>query len=294
MKLAAEVLHNTRIKKYPNGKVHITVFSKDVYTRDGWEPSEDKLPDSTGYELVWNDDGTFSIVKIDKDKKKYNLQDPRSDSMRRAKGKIFDIALSNEWSYMVTLTLDKDKIDRFDSKAIIKPFSAWLRNMTYRKGLKYLIVPELHEDGAIHFHGLMNDVLDIEWNNMVKIPTYKDPIKLDTAKLYGYSLEDEDVRKVYNIKNWHLGWSTAIHIDDNVEAVSKYMTKYTCKNFQKIFGQSFFAGGDINRELPSDTFDFNFHNVDAETFYLPDGLGAVKYILVDEDVFDVLKKEWSI
>lgn len=195
---------------------------------------------------------------------------------------------------MLTLTLDKDKIDRFDSKAVIKPFSAWLRNMTYRKGLKYLIVPELHEKGGIHFHGLMNDVLDLVDSGTVKVPDYDKPIKIETALSRGYDLSAPDVRTVFNVKNYHLGFSTAVKIDNNVEAVSKYMTKYTCKNFQKIFGQSFFAGGDINRDLPSDTFDFNFHNVDAEIFYLPDGLGAVKYILVDEDVFEVLKKEWSI
>lgn len=275
MKLAAEVLHNTRIKKYPNGKVHITVFSKDVYTQDGYELLEDK-------------------PKEERDKKEYNLDDPRADNLRRAKGKIFDIALSNEWRYMLTLTLDKDKIDRFDPKVVIKPFTKWLNNMVHRKGLKYIIVPELHEDGAIHFHGLINDVLDLVDSGTVKVPDYNKPIKLETAISRGYDLSSSDVRTVYNVKNYHLGFSTAVKIDNNVEAVSKYMTKYTCKNFQKIFGQSFFAGGDINRELPSDTFDFNFHNVDAETYFLPDGLGAVKYILVDEDIFEVLKKEWSL
>lgn len=64
MKLAAEVLHNTRIKKYPNGKVHITVFSKDVYTQEGYELLEEK-------------------EKEEREKKEYNLEDPRADNMRR-------------------------------------------------------------------------------------------------------------------------------------------------------------------------------------------------------------------
>lgn len=275
MRREAEVKHNCRWKKYPNGKVHVTVFSRNIYTQDGFE--------------LWNDE-----YKETREPRQYRLDEPRDDNMRRAKGKIFDIALSNDWYYMLTLTLDKDKIDRYDPKAVTRPFCKWLNNMVNRKGLQYLIVPELHEDGAIHFHGLMNDVLDLVDSGTVKVPDYEKPIKCSTAVKYGYDLDSSDVRTVYNVKNYKLGYSTAVRIDNNVEAVSKYMTKYTCKNFQKIFGQSFFAGGAINRELPADTCDLNFISVDAETYFLPEGLGAVKYMLVDEAVFEVLKKEWSL
>lgn len=252
--------HNCRVKKYPNGKVHITCFGRDIFRDDFYENTEE-IESPTGYKIVWNDDGTFSVVKVD-NKKVYNTLNPRDDNMRRAKGKIFDIALSNEWSYMITLTLDKDKIDRFDSKAVIKPFSKWLNNMVTRRGLKYLIVPELHEDGAIHFHGLINDSLNLVDSGTVKVPSkqFKKPLKKSTALKYGYSLSDPNVRTVFNIQDYKLGFSTAVRIDNNVESVSKYMTKYTCKNFQKIFGQSFFAGGDINRSLPCTNYDFNYHS----------------------------------
>lgn len=267
--------HNCRVKKYPNGTVHVTIFKRNVFLEDGWEPVSDE-------------------AKSEQGSKQYNLLDPREDNMRRAKGKIFDIALSNDWSYMITLTLDKNKIDRYDSKAIIRPFSKWLNNMVSRKGLKYLIVPELHEDGAIHFHGLVNDALTFVDSDTVKVSDRKKPIKRSTAKAYGYDLSSPEVRTVFNIKEYNLGYSTAVLIDDNVNAVSKYMTKYTCKNFKKIFGQTFFAGGDINRHLPEYCCDLHFDYVDVEEFKLPENLGSVKYLLLDEHVFDLLKTEWEL
>lgn len=289
------IKHNCRVKIYPNGKVHLTCFSRNIFVEDGYVPAfeDESEQGSNGYKFVIHDDGTFELIKEDKEKREYNTDNPRDDNMRRAKGKIFDIALSNEWSYMVTLTLDAGKIDRYNPKEIIRPFSKWLNNMVSRKGLNYLIVPELHEDGAIHFHGLINDTLDFVDSGTVKVPDRKKPIKISTAKSYGYDLAHPDVRTVYNIKNYHLGFSTAVKIDNNVEAVSKYMTKYTCKNFQKIFGQSFFAGGNINRELPSYLIDLKYQYIDGEEFFLPENLGSVKYLLVDENIFDLLLKDWS-
>lgn len=252
--------HNTKIKFFPNGKIHITCFSRDIFN-DGWEDIREK-------DIVCRE--------------AYELNNPRDDSLKRAKGKIFDIALSNEWDYMITLTLDKDKIDRYDKEAIIKPFRKWLNNMVSRYGLKYLIVPEYHSDGAIHFHGLINESLNLTNSGTYKIPQLKKPCKEATVKKYGYSVTDAEVRAVYNINNWHFGFSTAIKIDENVEAVSKYITKYTCKNFQKIFGQTFFAGGGVNRELPNVMLNIPYNRLDVTEYKLPENLGGVKYLILDK------------
>lgn len=252
----AKTHKNTQLKFYPTGKVKITCFSREVFN-DGWEDIREKDK---------------------KDTKVYSLENPREDSLKRAKGKIFDIALANDWNYMVTLTLDKEKIDRYDTDIIIKPLRKWVDNQVQRRGLKYLIVPEKHQDGAIHFHGLINDTLTLTDSGTFKIPQCKKPVKASTVARYK---AENYARTVYNIKQWGLGFSTAVEIDNNVEAVSAYMTKYTCKDFQKIFGQSFFAGGGVNRELPSVLCDIPFNRVNAKSFYLPENLGEVKYIILD-------------
>ena len=60
----------------------------------------------------------------------------------------------------VTLTLDQTQVDRYDMAAITRKLNAWLSNQVQRRGLIYVLVPERHKDGAIHFHGFFNDVLD--------------------------------------------------------------------------------------------------------------------------------------
>lgn len=272
--------YNCKVKIYPDGHVHLTTFSRNIFT-DG---DENLLPEDVLERMY----AMQELEDEEKPAKEYDTNNTRLDSLRRAKGKIFDVALSNDWTYMITLTLDKEKVeDRYDPKAVVKPFKMWLNNMVKRRGLKYLIVPELHEDGGIHFHGLINDSLTMTWDDMVMIPTYDKPIKLSTAERNGYKLGDENVRKVYNIAEYKLGFSTAVKIDDNVEAVSKYMTKYTCKNFQKIFGKTFFAGGGINRDIPTRYIHLDFDFVPEQTFRLPAGLGSVKYSVLDENLFNL-------
>ena len=209
MKIEKAVKHNAKVKIFPDGKLHVTCFTRDIFTEEGWE-------------YIYADDEKAqkesTLQNSQDDKKEYDTSSPRDDNLRRAKAKIFDIALSNDWDYMITLTLDKQKIDRYNPKEIIGPFTKWLNNMVYRYGFKYLIVPELHEDGAIHFHGLINSALDLTDSGNVKVPGHKAPIKISTAKKYGYDITSNEVRTVYNISNYHLGFSSAVRIDKNVEA----------------------------------------------------------------------------
>lgn len=276
LKTEKQVKHNTKIKVYPDGRLHLTCFTRDVFRDDGWE-------------YIYDDE-----IKETSEHVEYDTSNTRSDSLKRSKGKIFDIALSNEWDYMITLTLDAKRIDRYDPKEIIMPFRKWLNNMVFRYGMKYLIVPEYHEDGAIHFHGLVkssDDSLKLVDSGTVKVPNIKKPIKVSTAKRK--KIPPSEWRTVFNLQSYTLGYSSAVRIDNNVEAVSKYMTKYTCKNFQKIFGKSFFAGGGVNRELPTFFLDVPYVRLEAEEFRLPDNLGAVKYLTLDQSTFDLLLKEWS-
>lgn len=125
--------YNARVKYYPNGTQKITVFNRGVFNPDGWE--------------------RIRKDEEEKDRREYDLTNPRDDNVKRAKDKIFDIAFVNEWDYMVTLTLDQTKIDRYDAKEINKRVGQWLKHQVQRKDLRYLVIPEYHKDGAVHFHG---------------------------------------------------------------------------------------------------------------------------------------------
>lgn len=79
----------------------------------------------------------------------------------RARNVVLQLALCNEWKYFATFTIDKKKYDRFDLDGFFRKFSQWLRD--YRKKypfltFRYLLVPEQHQDGAWHLHGLFTDI----------------------------------------------------------------------------------------------------------------------------------------
>ena len=56
-----------------------------------------------------------------------------SNNVARAKTKINELALCNPWSWFVTLTIDKDKYDRYDLKTYYKHFSQFLNNLNRKR-----------------------------------------------------------------------------------------------------------------------------------------------------------------
>lgn len=145
----------------------------------------------------------------------YEMHDDEDNAMRscrRSKNKIYDIAKSNCWEWFFTLTFNSEKVDRYDYSAVSKKLSLWLNNM--RKicpDMKYLVVPEQHEDGAWHFHGLFANVEDMEF--------------VDSGK------SDKHGRVIYNVGKYRLGFTQATKISDVVKAsnyIAKYITVQLC------------------------------------------------------------------
>lgn len=83
-----------------------------------------------------------------------------SSSLSRTKRLILELALSNDWDYFITMTLDESKVDRFDLEGWRKKFNEFLKYRRKQYGLKcsYLLVPEQHQDGAWHVHGLVRGI----------------------------------------------------------------------------------------------------------------------------------------
>lgn len=126
----------------------------------------------------------------------------------RAKQDIFDLARANSWDYFVTMTLDGAKVDRYNYDEVVpklQTFTKFLR----RHGCQYLIVPELHKDGAFHFHGLVQGVLEMKYRE-TKYNKQGEPY--DCFSIVGYNLGRSDISLVRDQAR-----------------VSSYMTKYVTK-----------------------------------------------------------------
>jgi len=221
---AVKVRHNAKLKFYPDGRHQLVVSTKDVFLEEGWERVED-------------------FEKVSKPQKKGG--EVFQNSVLRASKKVFDIARMNQFDYFITWTLDKEKIDRYDPGEVSKKLKKFLNNKVNRNDLKYLIIPEYHQDGAIHMHGLISGNLSL----------------VESGK------QTQSGQTIYNMPQWSYGWSTAIALDNNVGAIARYITKYISKDFRKIFGNFYYAGGKgLEREPPSQLYDINYHEINEKEY----------------------------
>ena len=132
------------------------------------------------------------------------------NNVARARTKVQEYALSNNWDYFCTFTISKEKFDRYDLKQFYKTFAKFINNYNTRslpegQHISYLIIPEKHKDGAWHMHGLISGIK---------------PEDLYTNK-YGYL-----VWKQYEDK---FGYISMDYIKD-IERCSSYIMKYITKD----------------------------------------------------------------
>lgn len=272
---ASSFKKNAKVRIYPDSLTcRVTCFNKPTYLPSDYIIVKDEQAKANT--SATSDEGVQATFGTES----------RSDSTKRARDKIFEMAIANDWEYMVTLTLDKDKVDRYDAVEVNKKVGKWLDNKVSRDDIMYLVVPELHKDGAIHFHGFMSGC-KVEDSGTFKVPGKKKPIKASTLKKEGLCPSSEGVRAVYNIPSFPYGFSTAVKIDKNVDAVAQYISKYCTKEMKKIFGSHYKAGGkNLVRGLPYILMDIPFvqmYELDENCKHvdLKDNLGSVKYAKTD-------------
>ncbi len=83
-------------------------------------------------------------------------------NLGRAKARVKEYALSNDWDWWCTFTVSGEKCDRYDLKEFFKSFAEFLHGYNKRTPepfkVRYLLVPEMHKDGAWHLHGFIKGI----------------------------------------------------------------------------------------------------------------------------------------
>jgi hypothetical protein len=178
------------------------------------------------------------------------------DSLRRTKTTISDIAISNHFDMFATFTFNcdgckfpcaqkictistphtdcptikcncpPDQCLRLDPEACKRRMHNWLNNQTRRKGkFQYLIVPEWHKKGGLHFHAMMKNYKG-KLNNAHRHKTRANYIHKGS--------------QVYNIDTYKNGFTTVkmIPSDTTTQAkVSNYIKKYIVKDMPQFKGR---------------------------------------------------------
>lgn len=220
---------------------------------------------------------------FENDREQFNTYDEKLDSsISRTRSKVFEYAICNDFDYFVTLTLNKDKHDRYDLDGFISSLGQFIRNYRtkYQLDIQYLLIPEKHKDGAWHMHGLIKG--------------------LNLDHLIPFTLEDKIPEKIKNliragrtIFNWipyseKFGWITVEQIKSR-EACSKYITKYIKKDIGTSIEDKNKKSYYVTRGLKSaeiikkGTFPTELGNVlsfDYENEYLK--------------IVDLNKKDWDV
>ena len=225
------IKHTAKVYTYPGGLVDIVASSKPDFGLSGWESSED-----------WR----FAKPAIQKAERK--ATDPKDEdihrSMGRARAKVRRLALANSFRWFVTLTLDPQKVDSHSGEAVVKKLNAWLSNQVQRNGLRYILVPERHKKGGIHFHGFFSDHVAAVDSGTMKPPGGGKP-----RKPRSQAQREEWLRSggqvVYNLPGWSLGFTTAMELYGDYPAAVSYVCKYIGKDGEKPAGRWYYSGGSL-------------------------------------------------
>lgn len=240
-KTLADLQHNARIKAYPDGTQLVMVSDSPIFREPGWELSNKWDSDPRGP----NDQRDGKAEDVER-------------ARRRARAAVADIGRANSFRYFVTLTLDAEKVNRYDPAITRKELRRWLSHQVQRRGLLYVLVPERHRDGAVHFHGLMSEAVEVVDSGTIKRPDDRKPRRPRSAAERRRWLDDGG-QVCYNIPSWPYGFTTALELAGDYRRAVAYVCKYIGKDSEKIGGRWYYSGGQLKRP------EVSYTDLDYET-----------------------------
>ena len=149
-------------------------------------------------------------------------------SLSRARARVFELAMCNEFRHFCTFTLNKEFKDRDNLTEFRKSLSMLFRNINRERSedekIKYLLIPERHKKGGWHIHGLLTGLSTEEGGDLVEFKL-SDHIPKKLKKMI------KKGETIYNFPRYadKFGYFTATQIKD-MNACSVYLTKYITKD----------------------------------------------------------------
>lgn len=200
--------------------------------------------------------GTVNIAKLD-------------NNLSRAKNRVRELALCNPWRYWCTFTISPEKYDRYNLEVYKKDLSIFIRNLNmYRdEKIKYLLIPEMHQDGAWHMHGFINGLCDSD-------------LVVNSNGYYTW--------KKYNDKFGYMSLSLINDLEKTASYSLKYMTKDSSRNVSELGAHLYYASHGLNTAVSLYKGHADFHG-DWDWIH-PDGYVRTKTIdLRKEDLAEYIE-----
>lgn len=189
--------------------------------------------------------------------KKSEILNSINASLRRTKISMNMLLEMNDFDWFCTLTFDKSKIDRTNDQEVFNVYKKYIDNIkTQFPRLRYMCIPERHEDNCIHFHLLIGGVtvkqLGLVNSGKVCCSWAKFKNKICSLEYFEktkheHELTETDGLPVYNITTFAYGYTTATRIVSRVRC-NTYVKKYVEKALgsTEIFKKRFYYSSNLN------------------------------------------------
>jgi len=207
--------------------------------------------DHNGERLRLYDDGTIENYK------KKEILNSKEVSLRRTTVLMNMLLAMNDFDWFLTLTFDKNKIDRTNAEEVFNCYKKYINNIKKQfPNFKYMTFPERHKDNCFHFHmlvagltvqqmGLVNSgKVCCSWasnKNGVSSRSYYEKTKDKFIN------KDTDGEPIYNVTSFAYGYTTASRIVSR-ERCNSYVKKYVEKALgsTEIFKKRFYYSSNLN------------------------------------------------
>lgn len=234
------------------------------------------------YKIYQYNDNDFRIIcskyqRVNKETKerviKYS-QDVEEKEQLRAKRKIREYILSNDFKYFFTSTVNSELCDRFNLEACQKRIRRSLVTIKTRdNSFKYIFITECHKDGAFHFHGVCNDL----------------PLYINSNGFY--SSKDFD----------KLGFNSFSPIKDKTKCAN-YITKYITKNcIRNERGSIYFCSNGLKtafsyeiKPIDFDNFVKHIYTYKNKSYHINEFCKIIDFRLQDQNSEQILFLQNSI
>lgn len=235
------------------------VTEYDFFSRRNGYKWDSYVVENKYYDFSCDNNSTSMMHEHSNDEKLAN-------NICRSRNKILEYVLCNDFVFFVTLTLSPDKYDRNSLSLFIKKFGYFVQHYNQRKNanIKYLFIPERHEDGCWHMHGfvmgLPYDRLELfDLHGERPLPPYI-VNKLKNGQSV-YNFPEYEKRFGYNV------FEPIRNKKASVLYMSKYLTKDISRNVTALGGHLYYCSKGLKKaevikegQFLDCDFNFDFQN----------------------------------
>ncbi|MBE5923520.1 MAG: hypothetical protein E7271_03495 [Lachnospiraceae bacterium] len=236
-------------------KVDIVNKKESVFVADGYHIN--KLDKEYNIANFSCGNSTLSFDEHSNDEKLNN-------NICRARNKIIEYVLCNDFDYFITITLNPDLFDRHNLKCFIKKLGVFIQHYNARQNccLKYIFIPEQHKDGCWHLHGFIMGL-------PVERLTLFDINSKDNLPLYIVN-KIKSGNNLYYFKPFldKFGFNVIEPIHDKKASVlymCKYLTKDISRNVRELGNHLYYCSKGLKKaevvkqgQFLDSSFDFDY------------------------------------